>query len=79
MRYKMHPVMCILDHLYYDRQHNTFNVQLFIFYIIIIIIFLQHNNLLTKRICIVSNVVDHLKCVHVILEDDQKLHSKHVV
>jgi hypothetical protein len=32
--YRMHPVVCtILDYLYSDRQHNTFDV-LFIFYII---------------------------------------------
>jgi hypothetical protein len=31
----MHLVVYrILDHLYYDRQHNTFDVQLLIFYII---------------------------------------------
>jgi hypothetical protein len=31
----MHPVVYrILDYLYCDRQHNTFDVQLFIFYII---------------------------------------------
>jgi hypothetical protein len=33
--YRMHPVVYrILDYVYCDRQHNTFDVQLFIFYII---------------------------------------------